>query len=251
MESNDQDVLLAGEAIPKAEEASAKDEKELSPLGYRMRGLWRGADLRKVPLPTIIVSVLVVAGAYLAGKLIYRLRDVVLLLVAWLYRAAAEPGRQFVMKCMIRRPGAVFVVTLLSLFLFIGLLVLFGYHLVGAITSLVDKLPSYLASARTGRGWIGHLADQVPRPEMGDANTPKLIAYAQDLSKPALSVGEGAFSLLIELATIFILVLLLLLEGPRMSGGIRRVLGAKEGGESPPSPRGSTTRSPATCSATS
>jgi hypothetical protein len=34
-----------------------------------------------VPLATIIVSVAVVSGTYLAGKLIYRLRDMVLLMV--------------------------------------------------------------------------------------------------------------------------------------------------------------------------
>ena len=63
------------------------------------------------------------------------------------------------------------------------------------------------------------------------ANTPKLIGYAQDLSQPALNVGKGAISLLIELATIFVLVLLLLLEGPKLGKGIRTVLGAEEGGE--------------------
>ena len=47
-------------------------------------------------------------------------------------------------------------------------------------------------------------------------NTPKLVSYAQSLSKPALTVGKGAFSLIIELLTIFVLVLLLLLEAPKM-----------------------------------
>ena len=47
-------------------------------------------------------------------------------------------------------------------------------------------------------------------------NTPKLVGYAQSLSKPALTVGKGAVSLVVELFTIFVLVLLLLLEGPKM-----------------------------------
>ena len=47
-------------------------------------------------------------------------------------------------------------------------------------------------------------------------NTPKLAGYAQSLSKPALTVGKGAVSLIIELFTLFVLVLLLLLEGPKM-----------------------------------
>jgi predicted PurR-regulated permease PerM len=47
-------------------------------------------------------------------------------------------------------------------------------------------------------------------------NAPKLVSYAQGLSKPALSLGAAAFSLILELFTIFILVLLLLLEAPKM-----------------------------------
>ncbi len=47
-------------------------------------------------------------------------------------------------------------------------------------------------------------------------NTPKLVSFAQSLSKPALTVGKGAVSLLIELFTIFVLVLLLLIEAPKM-----------------------------------
>src|SRR5207344_2235491 len=47
-------------------------------------------------------------------------------------------------------------------------------------------------------------------------NTPKLVGYAQSLAKPALTVGKGAVSVIIELVTLFVLVLLLLLEGPKM-----------------------------------
>ena len=47
-------------------------------------------------------------------------------------------------------------------------------------------------------------------------NTPKLAGYAQSLTSPALTVGKGAVFLVVELFTIFVLVLLLLLEGPKM-----------------------------------
>src|ERR1019366_746780 len=55
-------------------------------------------------------------------------------------------------------------------------------------------------------------------------NAPKLVTFGQDLSKPALAFGKGALSLLVEMTTIFILVLLLLLEGPRLRRGILSVL---------------------------
>jgi predicted PurR-regulated permease PerM len=87
---------------------------------------------------------------------------------------------------------------------------------VNGITNLANKAPSYVASAESGKGWIGHIARKYHIVSWVQRNTPKLVSYAQSLSKPALTIGKGAVSLLIELFTIFVLVLLLLLEGPKM-----------------------------------
>ena len=51
-------------------------------------------------------------------------------------------------------------------------------------------------------------------------NAPKLVSFGEGLAKPALSLGKGALALLLQLFTIFILVLLLLLEGPKMRTGL-------------------------------
>ena len=51
-----------------------------------------------------------------------------------------------------------------------------------------------------------------------------------------LAVGKGALSLVVELATIFVLVLLLLLEGPRMRTGILGQMSADRAARIPGSP---------------
>ena len=81
-----------------------------------------------------------------------------------------------------------------------------------------------MASLQSGKGWIGHLATKYHVEQWVSQNAPKLVTYAQNLSKPALSIGKGAFSLLIELFTIFVLVLILLLEGPRLRRGLLGLL---------------------------
>ncbi len=53
---------------------------EQPPRG-RLARLFEAADRRHVPLRTILVTVGVVVATYLAGKLIYRLRDIVLLML--------------------------------------------------------------------------------------------------------------------------------------------------------------------------
>src|SRR5260370_4945946 len=47
----------------------------------RAERLWAAADARGIPLRAILATIAVASAAYLAAKLAYRLRDVVLLLV--------------------------------------------------------------------------------------------------------------------------------------------------------------------------
>ena len=192
--------------------------KDVPPPQGRFARLLQAAQRRHVPLLTILVTVAVVAATYLAGKLIYRIRDILLLiLVAGFVALLLNPIVNLLQRRLFRRRGvAVAIVTLLALLVLIGLAWVFGSPLVNGTTHLADQLPTYVANAQHGKGWIGHLVTRYHIQSWVQRNTPKLLTYAQSLSKPALTIGAGALSLLIELATIFILVLLLLLEAPKM-----------------------------------
>ena len=192
--------------------------KEEPPPRSRFERLLRDAERRHVPLLTILVTVGVVVAVYLTGKLLYRIKDIVLLiLVAGFIALLLNPIVVLVQRRLVpRRGAAVAIVTLWATLVFIGLALAFGYPLVNGITHLADALPTYVANAQHGRGWIGHLVTRYHIQSWVQRNTPKLVGYAQSLSKPALSIGAGALSLIIELLTIFFLVLLLLLEAPKM-----------------------------------
>src|SRR6266581_2201939 len=132
------------------------------------RSMRVAAAARGVPLATIFTAVAVVALVYLAGKLIYRLRDVVLMmLVAGFIALILNPLVLYLQRRWIRRRG--------------------------------------------GRG--------------AQRNAPKLRSLGAGLARPALTVGKGAVSLVVTLGTIAVLVLLLLLEGPKMR---QAVLGLME-----------------------
>jgi len=187
------------------------------PAGRTAR-LWKAAERRNVPLRTILTTVAVVAATYLAAKLIYRIRDIVLVvLVAGFVAVLLNPIVVLLQRRLFpRRGAAVAIVTLLAVLVFIGLAVAFGYPLVNGITHLADALPNYVASAEHGRDWYGRLVTKYHIQSWVQRNSPKLASYGQALSKPALTIGKGALSLVVELATMFILVLLLLLEAPKM-----------------------------------
>jgi predicted PurR-regulated permease PerM len=130
-----------------------------------------------------------------------------------------------------RRGFAVTIVAVLSVLVFLGLLVAFGYPLVNAITHLADNLPTYVSNAEHGKGPIGKLVQRYHVQQWVQQNASKLVTFGQNLSKPALAVGKGALSLVIELLTIFILVLMLLLEGPKLRRGVLSLLSPRQAAE--------------------
>jgi predicted PurR-regulated permease PerM len=197
-------------------------QDDTPPPKTRRERLWEAAEARHIPLRAILATVGVVALAYVAGKVVYRLRDVILLMVvAGFLALILNPLVLVVQGWGVRRRGlAVTVVTIWGLLVFAGLALAFGYPLVNGINHLAHTLPDYVSKAQQGRGWIGHLVRRYHVEPWVVKNAPKIATFGQGLAKPALTLGKGALSLLISLLTIFVLVLLLLLEGPKLRAGL-------------------------------
>ena len=195
-----------------------------TPPRTRRERLWRSAESRGIPLRAILATVGVVVAAYLAGKLLYRLRDVLLLLaVSGFLALLLNPLVVFLQRHKVPRRGfAVAIVTFWAVVVFAGLAVAFGYPLVNGVTHLADRLPSYVDQAQRGKGWIGQLIQRYHVTGWVQQNASKIASFAQSLGKPALALGKGAVSLLVALATIFFLVVLLLIEGPKLREWILR-----------------------------
>jgi predicted PurR-regulated permease PerM len=197
--------------------------EEVTPDETRRARLWAAANERGIPLQTIIAAVAVVVVVYLAGRLVYKLKEILLLLlVAGFVALLLNPAVVFFQRHLVkRRGGAVAIVTAFAVLVFIGLAAGFGYPLANGITHLAEKLPTYTQDAEHGRGWLGHLVIKYHIESWVKKNlAPKLTSYAQSLSKPALNLGKGAVTLLLELFAIFVLVLLLLLEAPKLRRGV-------------------------------
>jgi predicted PurR-regulated permease PerM len=193
-----------------------------SPLATRRARLWAAAESRGIPLRAILATAAVVVLVFFAAKLLYRLREVLLLLVMASFLAILlNPLVVALQRWRIRRRGwAVAVVVIWGLLAFAGLAVAFGVPLAGAITHLANDLPGYVSAAEHGRGWLGHLVRRYHIQQWVASNVPRLVNIGQGLAKPALTLGKGALSLMVALLTIFVLVVLLLLEGPKMRAGL-------------------------------
>jgi predicted PurR-regulated permease PerM len=191
--------------------------------GGRLRD---AAAKRGVPLATILVTVAVVVLTYLAGKLAYRIRDVLLMIaVAGFVSLILNPLVVALQRWGIRRRGwAVTLVAAWTVLVFAGLLAAFGYPLAHGVTHFSQRLPAYVQAAEHGRGWIGHLVTRFHLQAWVNRNAPRLQNLGTTLAKPALTAGKGAASLLATLATIFALIVLFLLEGPKMRQGLVQLM---------------------------
>jgi predicted PurR-regulated permease PerM len=191
----------------------------------RRARLWQAAETRKIPLRAILTAVGVVVLVYLAAELIDRLRTVILLLVVAGFIALLLNPLVVVLQRVLRRRGlAVAVVTLIAVLAFGGLATAFGYPLINGMTHLATDLPAYVRRTQHGQGWLGHLVARYHLQTWVDRNAPKLVGYARDLGKPALSLGKGAVSLIFSLLTVFVLVVLMLLEASKLRVGVLRLM---------------------------
>jgi predicted PurR-regulated permease PerM len=191
-------------------------------VGSRRARILERADEHNVPLRTILTTVGIVVAVYLTGKVLVRLRDILMLLVVGSFLALIlNPQVVWLQRWKIRRRGlAVFLVALWSIIIFAALAFAFGYPLIHALTNLANTLPKYVEKAQRGHGWIGREMRQYHVESWIKKNSSKLVSLANGLSKPALALGEGAVAGVLALVTIFAFVFLLLLEAPKIRSSL-------------------------------
>jgi predicted PurR-regulated permease PerM len=191
-------------------------------VGSRRARILERADEHNVPLRTILTTVFIVVVVYLTGKVLVRLRDILMLMVVGSFLALIlNPQVVWLQRWKIRRRGAaVFLVALWSILIFAALAFAFGYPLIHALTNLANTLPKYVEKAQRGHGWIGREMRQYHVEAWIRKNASKLVSLANGLSKPALALGEGAVAGVLALVTIFAFVFLLLLEAPKMRSAL-------------------------------
>lgn len=197
---------------------SDQSPKDKAELDTRRAKMFKRAQANDVPLKTIFVTIFSVVAVYALAKLLFRLRDLLLLMLVGSFIALIlNPLVEGLQHWRIKRRGfAVALVTLASVMVFVTLSFVFGDPFVNSLTHLANALPSYVSKAQHGKGWIGHLLTRYHIKNWFDKNSAKLIPLANGISKPALALGKGAISISFLALTMFAFVVLLLLEAAKI-----------------------------------
>lgn len=143
------------------------------------------------------------------------------MLIALFFTVALYPVVGWVQRRLTwcRRSWATFVVFLLVVVVFGGLLTAFAVPLAEQGTQLAGQLPSLIQDARNGRGPVGGLLERTHALRFVRDNEPRIRDFATGLGTPALNLVRGAANTVVAAATIFVLAYLAVLEGPRVVEG--------------------------------
>ncbi len=206
-----------------------RSDREVGPDAPRRDRLFAAASAKGVPLRTILTVDAVVIATWVLYRLLGRLREVIL----WIFIAAfialvLNPSVNFLQRHRFRRGTAIGVVFAGAVLVFAGLLGLFGYPLVNSVTHVATELPTMVRQVEKGHGWLAHTLQRLHLLTWVQKNAPKLQTAANNLGKPALSVGtnlgKAVFSTILALTTIAFLSLFMLLEAPGLRRGFLNTL---------------------------
>ncbi|MHB1518561.1 MAG: AI-2E family transporter [Acidimicrobiales bacterium] len=206
-----------------------KDAEPEPTVPSRTGRMLEAAADKGIPLRTILAVDAVVILTWLAYLLIGRLREVILwVLTAAFVALVLNPAVNFLQRHSFRRGAAVGLVFAVAVVAFAGVLGLFGYPLVNALTRLAEELPHMVSDVRRNHGWLAHTLAHLHLLSWVQRNAPKLDSAARSLSKPALGIGanlgKAVFSTILALITIGFLSLFMLLEAPRLRRGVLGVM---------------------------
>lgn len=191
----------------------------------RRERLFAAASARGVPLRTILTVDAVVIATWVLYRLLGRLREVILwVLIAAFIALVLNPAVAALQRHRFRRGAAVGVVFAVAVLAFAGLLALFGYPLVNSLTRVAERLPTMVDQVQKGHGWLAHTLQRLHLLTWVQKNAPKLKQYANNLGKPALSLGanlsRAVITTIVALTTIAFLSLFMLLEAPVLREGL-------------------------------
>ena len=199
--------------------AGAPDSPSAGTRWTQLRG---AVESRGIPLWTIVTIVGLAGAIYVGSKLLYRLCDILIWLAVSGFIALILNPLVVILQRRItpRRSVAVAIVTVSAVLIFVGVAVGCGYPLAAGISHLANHLPGYVANAEGSKSWAGHLLRRYHVQAWAQRNAPALMNMAPAFGRSALAIGKSAVSLAATLTTVFMLTVLLLLEGPKLRAGI-------------------------------
>ena len=180
---------------------------------------------RHVPVRTIMATIGLVLATIVAIRLVQLLSNVIgLLIVAAFFAVLLTPAVDFLERKRMRRSLATIVVFLLGITL-IGLMIAaFVQPIAREVDDFVENFPTFVEDAREGRGAVGRLVQRFNIDTYIEDNQAALERQLRNAGAPALTVARTIASGVFTFVTILVLAFLMILEGPKITASVLRLI---------------------------
>ncbi len=183
------------------------------------------AEHREIPIGTILATVAVVVATGILLALAWTLRvDLILVGVAVFIAVFLAAPVAVLERMGLPRALATSFVFLAGLAAFGAVTYLFGSPLVSHLKEFSHHLQTIVNQAQNGKGSVGRLINSLHLHNWVEKNAPKLDQLANKLAGPAFSFGKAALSTIVKLVLVVMLSFFLLLDMPKIWGGILGML---------------------------
>ena len=180
-----------------------------------------------VPVRTILATIGLVLATAVALLLLYKIQHVLVwLVVALFFTVALYPVTAWVERKIARghRTVATILVFLVLVLVLAGLVTAFAVPLATQGASFATQLPQLITDARSGRGTVGRLLERTHALAWVQSHQSQIAGYASGLTGSASGVLSGVATGIAGVVTVFVLSILMVLEGPKVVSGVLNLI---------------------------
>ena len=162
------------------------------------------------------VVVLVSIGIAAALQFLWMVRQIILwLVIGSIFAMALEPAVAWLIRRGLKRGPAAVLVTLLTVVVVIGVGALLAVPLVKQASEFVQDIPDYVDQLTGPDGAFSWVESRFHVQEKVAGLSPKAVDIALGARAPVMNAVRTTFSLVAAVVSIFTMMVLLLIEGPR------------------------------------
>ncbi|MGI3780135.1 MAG: AI-2E family transporter [Janthinobacterium lividum] len=180
-----------------------------------------------VPVRTILATIGLVLVTALALLLLYKVQHVLVwIVVALFFTVALYPVTAWTERKITRghRTPATILVFLVLVLVLAGLITAFAVPLATEGTQFATQLPQLITDARSGRGTVGRLLERTHALAWVQSHQAQIAGYASGLTGSASGVLSGVATGIAGVVTVFVLSILMVLEGPKVVSGLLNIV---------------------------
>ena len=164
-----------------------------------------------------LVVLLVTLGFLAVLFLLYSTRTIILwLVIGSIFAMTLEPAVAWLTRHKVKRGYAAGVVTLMTVVIVIGVATLLAVPIVNQATEFAQDVPDYIDDLTRPDGYLDWAQERYDIQDKIDEISPKALDFVMGAGTPVLNAVRTSFSMVAAVVSIFTMMVLLLIEGPRL-----------------------------------